>query len=73
MVYLWVLQVPRVSHDTVNLMVQFLPVPGTGTVCSGTGTVSKNLTHGLPMRNPIDWLVVFGDPLHKMGTITMNI
>ena len=52
MVYPQVLQVPWVSHDTVNLMVQFLPIPMPGTVCSGTGTVSENPTHGLPMQNP---------------------
>ena len=52
MVYPWVLQVLRVSHDTVNLTVWFLPIPGTGTVCLGMGTVSENPTRGLPVQNP---------------------
>lgn len=52
MAYPQVLQVLQVSHETVNLMVWFLPVPMLGMVCLGTGMVSENLTCRLPMRNP---------------------
>ena len=46
--------VPRVSYDTALIAVRYVPVPATGVVFTGSGTVSENLTRGLPVLNPRD-------------------
>ena len=51
---MWVPGIPRVSWDTVKITVRYVPVPGTGTVCAGTGAVWENPTRGIPMPNPTD-------------------
>ena len=50
MVYPWVLQVPQVSHDTVNLTVRFLPVPVPGMLGYGYGVQKPDpwVTHAEP-------------------------
>lgn len=42
------------SYHTVAITVQYLPVPVTGMVFMGTGTVSNFLTCGIPVPNPND-------------------
>jgi hypothetical protein len=44
--------VPRVSYDTALIAVRYVPVPATGAVFTGSGTVSENPTRGLPVLNP---------------------
>jgi hypothetical protein len=48
-------KVPRVSRHTASFTGRYVPVPGTGTVYAGTGTVWENPTRGLPVLNP-KWL-----------------
>ena len=48
-----VCMIPRVSWDTVQKRVRYVPVPVTGTVFAGTGTVWKIPTRGVPVTNPI--------------------
>jgi len=44
--------VPRVSYDTASITVRCVPVPATGTVSAGSGTVRENPTRGIPVANP---------------------
>jgi len=44
--------VPRVSFDTAQITVRYVPVPDTGTVYAGTGAVWENPTRGIPVPNP---------------------
>ena len=46
----WVARILRVLYYTTPFMVRYGPVPTTGTVFVGTGAVSKNPTHGIPVR-----------------------
>jgi hypothetical protein len=43
---------PRVSRHTARFTGRYVPVPGTGTVYAGAGTVWENPTRGLPVLNP---------------------
>ena len=43
--------IPQVSSDTVQIMVQYVPIPIKGTVFVGPGKVWEILTHSIPMTN----------------------
>ena len=46
--------IPRVSWHTAGDTVRYVPVPTTGTVYAGTGTVYEIRTRGIPVPNPND-------------------
>lgn len=49
---LWVFGLPWVSYDTTRFMGWCVPIPATGMVSVGSGTVCENPTCGLPVLNP---------------------
>jgi hypothetical protein len=44
--------IPQVSSDTTQITVRYVPIPVTGMVFAGTGTVWEIPTRGIPVTNP---------------------
>ena len=49
---IFIINIPRVSFDTVRFTGRVWVVPVAGMVCHGAGTVWENPTRGLPVLNP---------------------
>jgi hypothetical protein len=64
--------VPRVSYDTVLIAVRYVPVPATGAVSAGSGTVWENPTRGLPVLNPTLHTTALAKQLPPKTIITAN-
>jgi hypothetical protein len=52
-------EVPRVSCNTARITGRGVPVPVTGTVSAGAGTVCQLPTRGLPVRNPREYKIQY--------------